>query len=63
MESALASMRIYRNDGRPTPYFWRENDGNDRTRKTVYKRTADGVKRMKGVHFNVKTNEFMKENA
>lgn len=56
-------MRIYRNDGRPTRYFWRENDGNDRTRKTVYKRTTEGIKRMKGVHFNVKTNEFMKENA
>jgi len=60
-ESLMAKMRIFRKDGRPTPFFWREKDGTDRTRQTVYKRTADGVKRMKGVHFNVKTNEFEKE--
>lgn len=59
----MARMRIYRKDGRPTPFFWREEDGEDRTRQTVYKRTASGVKRMKGVHFDVKANEFKKENA
>jgi hypothetical protein len=59
----VAKMRIYKQDGQPTPFFWREEDGKDRTQQTVYKRTADGVKRMKGVHYNVKTNEFEKEGA
>lgn len=57
----MARIRIYRNDGRPTPFFWRERDGTDRTRQTVYKRTPTGIKRMKGVTFNVETNEFKKE--
>jgi hypothetical protein len=57
----MARMRIFRKDGRPTPFFWREEDGKDRTQQTVYKRTVAGVKRMKGVHFNVQTNEFEKE--
>lgn len=56
----MARIRIYRKDGRPTPYFWREKDGGDRTRKTVYKRAEGRVKRMKGVHFNVQTNQFEK---
>jgi hypothetical protein len=60
-EIAVARVRIHRKDGRPTPFFWRKKRGEDPTRQTVYKRTAEGIKRMKGVHFNVKTNEFEKE--
>jgi hypothetical protein len=63
MEDFMARMRIYRKDGKPTHFFWREEDGTDRTQQTVYKRTVEGVKRMKGVHFNVKTNEFKKHTA
>jgi hypothetical protein len=61
MEMPVAKVRIYRKDGRPTPFFWREDDGKDRAHKTVYKRTTVGTKRMKGVHFNTETNEFKKE--
>jgi hypothetical protein len=57
----VARIRIYRKNGRPTHFFWREEDGKDRTHQTVYKRTAEGTKRMKGVHFNVPKNEFEKE--
>lgn len=57
----MARIRIYLKDGRPTPFFWREEDGKDRTHQTVYKKTTGGVKRMTGVHFNVQTNEFKKE--
>jgi hypothetical protein len=63
MEQMMARKRIYRKDGRPTPFFWREEDTMDRTQQTVYKRTAGGVKRMKGVSFNVNTNQFKKESA
>lgn len=59
----MARKRIYKKDGRPTPYFWREEDGEDRTHQTVYKRTAGRTKRMRGVHFNVRTNEFKKEST
>jgi len=59
----MATIRIYLQDGRPTPFFWREKDGTDRTNQTVYKRTNGGVKRMRGVHFNVQTNQFEKEKA
>jgi hypothetical protein len=57
----VARVRIYRKDGRPTPFFWREEDGEDRTCQTVYKRTDAGTKRIRGVHFNAKTNEMVKE--
>ncbi|MCI0432495.1 MAG: hypothetical protein L0271_02430 [Gemmatimonadetes bacterium] len=59
----MARIRIYRADGRPTPFFWREEESTDRTRKTVYKRTPEGIKRMRGVHFNVQTNTFEKVKA
>jgi hypothetical protein len=61
LENPLASIRIYRKDGRPTPFFWREKDGKDRTRKLVFRRREGRTTRMKGVHFNVQTNEFVKE--
>ena len=57
----MSRIRIHRKNGRPTPFFWREEDGSDRKRQTVYKRTPTGIKRMKGVHFDVEANEFRKE--
>jgi hypothetical protein len=57
----MAKVRIYTKDGRPTPFFWSKKDGSDLSRQTVYKRTPEGVKRMKGVHYNVEKNEFQKE--
>jgi hypothetical protein len=57
----MAKVRIFKKDGKPTPFFWRDEDGKDRTRKTVYKRTPEGVTRMRGVHYDVATNEFKKE--
>lgn len=57
----MARTRIYKKDGTPTPFFWSDKDGSTRTLQTVYKQTPGGVKRMKGVHFNVERNEFQKE--
>ena len=53
----IARIKIFKKDGTATPYFWLEKDKEDRT-KTVYKDTGDGVKRMKGVRFNPKTNQM-----
>jgi hypothetical protein len=47
-------MTIYKKDGSPSPYFWSDEDGTDADRKTVYKKTGDGIKRMRGVHFDAK---------
>lgn len=47
----MAKIRIFRKDGTPTPYFWSDRDS-DRTNLTIYKKTPDGVKRMRGVHYD-----------
>lgn len=57
----MARIRIYKKDGTPTKFFWTDKDTSDRLHKTVYKKTADGVKRMRGVHFDVEKNRFNKE--
>ena len=56
----MAKVRIVRNDGTPTPYFWSNKHSTDRAYQTVYKQTPDGVKRIKGVQFNAVTNKFCK---
>ena len=56
----MAKIRIFRNDGTPTPYFWSNKHSGDRAFMTVYKHTSDGIKRMKGVHFNAVKNTFHK---
>ena len=56
----MARTRIVKKDGSPTPFFWSDKDGTDRERKTVYKQTESGVKRIKGVYFNAVTNRIRK---
>jgi hypothetical protein len=56
----MAKNKIFKKDGTPTPYFWTEKGGVDQTQKTVYKQTEDGVKRMKGVHFDAVENRMHK---
>jgi hypothetical protein len=48
----MARINIFKKDGTPTPYFWSDKDGKDRKRQTVYKKTVDGIKRMRGVYFD-----------
>lgn len=57
----MAKVKIFKKSGASTPYFWSDEDGTDRTRQTVYKQTEDGVKRMRGVHFDSVTNRMNKE--
>lgn len=56
----MARTRIFKKDGTPTPFFWTDKDGKAPTEKTVFKKTETGVKRMKGVHFDVAKNAFRK---
>lgn len=54
----MARIRICKKDGTPTAYFWSDKDVTDRTNRTVYKKTVDGVKRMKGVRYNTVTSRM-----
>lgn len=56
----MAKVKISKKDGSSTPYFWSDKDSGDRSNKTVYKQTSDGVKRMRGVHFDPVTNRMHK---
>lgn len=56
----MAKVKITKKDGTATPYFWSDREDSDRNHKTVYKQTSDGVKRMKGVHFDPVTNRMHK---
>jgi hypothetical protein len=57
----MAKIKIFKKDGSPSQYFWSDVDEEDPGSKTVYKLTADGVKRMRGVRFNPKTNRMRKD--
>ncbi len=56
----MARVKIFKKDGTATPYFWSDRD-TDRTNLTVYKKTADGVKRMRGVHYDATTRQMHKD--
>ena len=56
----MARIKIVKKDGTPTPYFWSDKDAAEKSNKTVYKQTTDGVKRMIGVHFNATTKRIEK---
>jgi hypothetical protein len=56
----MARFRIRKKDGTETSYFWSDSDRSAPTAKTVYKQTTDGVKRMKGVHFDTTTKRIVK---
>ncbi|MDH5588824.1 MAG: hypothetical protein OEZ65_10725 [Gemmatimonadota bacterium] len=57
----MAKVKIFKKDGSPTPYFWSDKSEEERSGVTVYKRTTDGVKRMRGVRFNTITNRMRKD--
>ena len=57
----MAKVKIYKKDGTPTPYFWSDKHSGDRTRQTVYKQTTDGIKRMRGVHFDAVAKRIRKQ--
>jgi hypothetical protein len=54
-------IRIFKKDGTATPFFWSDRGQEDHRRETVYKDTSEGVKRMRGVHFDVSSNRLHKE--
>ena len=57
----MAKVRITRKNGSSTPYFWSDQEQGSKNRKTVYKQTPDGVKRMRGVRFDPIENRMHKD--
>jgi hypothetical protein len=57
----MARIRINRKNGTPTSYFWSDKDSGEPNRKTVYKQTSEGVKRMRGVHFDPVENRMHRQ--
>jgi hypothetical protein len=56
----MVRKMIVRKDGTASRYFWLDADDAAPARKTVYKQTADGVKRMRGVHYDATRNRIVK---
>jgi hypothetical protein len=57
----MARVKIVRPDGSPSPYFWKDEKDGKNALKRVYKRTADGVKRLRGVRYDLENNTFQKD--
>jgi len=57
----MARVKIVRPDGSSSPYFWKDEKEADAPLKTVYKKTASGVKRLRGVQYDLVNNTFLKD--
>ena len=57
----MAKVKITKKNGSATPYFWSDKERDGEKLKTVYKQTAEGVKRMRGVRFDPVENRMHKE--
>ncbi|HUP51652.1 MAG TPA: hypothetical protein VM198_04205 [Longimicrobiales bacterium] len=57
----MARVKIVRPDGSPSPYFWKDEKEAKKALKTVYKKTSDGVKRLRGVRYDLANNTFQKD--
>jgi hypothetical protein len=57
----MARKKIVRPDGTPSPFFWKEEKDGKSKLKTVYKVTSEGVKRLRGVRYDLANNTFLKD--
>lgn len=57
----MARITIQRRNGTATRYFWSDAERGTDSKKTVYKRTDNGIKRMRGVHYNTVTKDIVKD--
>jgi hypothetical protein len=59
--TSMARVKIVKPDGSPSPYFWKEEKDGSKSLKTVYKKTSDGVKRLRGYRYDLVNNTFIKD--
>ncbi len=52
---------IPKKNGSPSHFFYSDAEGSDQSRQTVYKQTEEGVKRMKGVTYDVAAKRINKD--
>jgi hypothetical protein len=57
----MARVKIVRPDGTASPYFWKDENDATKPLKTVYKKTVDGVKRLRGVRYDLANNTFLRD--
>ena len=57
----MARVKIFRPDGSESPYFWKDEKDAAKPLKTVYKKTSDGVKRLRGVRYDLANNTLLKQ--
>jgi hypothetical protein len=57
----MARVKIVRPNGTESPFFWKDEKDGTEPLKTVYKVTGDGVKRLKGVRYDLANNTFLKD--
>lgn len=56
----MARTQILKKDGSVSPYYWTDDDGKDPASRTVFKKTPDGIKRMRGIMFDSVENKLRK---
>ena len=56
----MARVKIVRPDGSPSRYFWKDNKDGARPLKSVFKNTSEGVKRLRGVRYDLANNTFIR---
>jgi hypothetical protein len=55
----MPKVRIFGQDGTPTPYFyWSNETAREPTKHQVYNSASHGVERMRGIFFNKMTNSI-----
>ena len=47
--------------GKQTDYFWSDKHADDPKRATVFRKTVDGIKKMRGVLFDSKAGKIVKQ--
>jgi hypothetical protein len=57
----MARVKIVKPDGSPSPYFWNDQKEGAKPLKTVYKKTSQGVKKLRGVRYDLANNTFIKD--
>ena len=57
----MARHTIHNKQGKPTDYYWSDKHATDPSRATVFRKTEEGIKKMRGVHFDCKTGKMVKE--
>ena len=57
----MARVKIVKPDGSPSPYFWSDKKDAEVPLKRVYKETPGGVKRLRGMRYDLANNTFLKD--